>query len=38
MMGMELISDIMESQSVGLKNVIKCQTNSLIASVIKFNR
>ena len=37
-MGIESISDVIESQSAGLKNVMRCFTGSLIASLIRFNR
>ena len=35
---MESISDVIESQSAGLKNVMSCLTSSLIASLIRFSR
>lgn len=36
-MGMESISDVIESQSIGLKKVSSSFTSSLIASLIRFN-
>ena len=36
--GIESISDVIESQSSGLKNVMRCFTSSLMASLIRFNR
>ncbi len=37
-MGIESISDVIESQSSGLKKVLRCFTSSLMASLIQFNR